>query len=602
MATTAPFPMIPFPLPFYDSYEIDPQWQLKFTVIWASVLGVATILSLPAIFRSIHPKRILVGLLGIRECNAAKNYAPVSSLECDVPALVLSDSRRRNRVYGFFRAIGSICHLTPPKLSLNLSHMVLIGAYLGLLGYCIGHEARLMENPNRAGFMALAQLPIVFLFGTKNSVLSLLLGPGNGYERLNFIHRWSGRGMFFAALAHGSLWIRNRVRWGRGVVGSPKAITGLAALILLCVIVLTSLPIFRRLLYRFFIVTHIVAYVAFAITIFHHTSFAGLWLYPPMLLYAADMLLRFFKYRVKDAQLIAIDDQMTLIRVPDCDAGWEAGQHVQLRVFFRNRFMESHPLSIVTAPPSTSCISNEGIVLAVRACGDWSKALNEYANSDAQQSHVSALTLKAESELATGFPEVPIRVMLDGPYGGCSINLGRYENVLFLAGGSGATFTISLLDDLVARCAKLRRPGDEKTNRIEFVWCIRSFDAMEWFAPLLATIVDTAMKSTLDLHISIFVTSLRSLLPDVTLPNTDIRVGRPSISALLRSFASMPHGPNRALTDKELAMPPQYGGVAVCASGPESLTREAANAVVQVNLSQGIRLGGIALHTEKFSM
>ncbi len=163
------------------------------------------------------------------------------------------------------------------------------------------------------------------------------------------------------------------------------------------------------------------------------------------------------------------------IRVPDCDAGWEAGQHVQLRVFFRNRFMEAHPLSIVTAPPSTSCISNEGIVLAVRACGDWSKALNEYANSDAQQSHVSALTLKAESELATGFPEVPIRVMLDGPYGGCSINLGRYENVLFLAGGSGATFTISLLDDLVARCAKLRRPGDEKTNRIEFVWCIRSF-------------------------------------------------------------------------------------------------------------------------------
>lgn len=169
--------------------------------------------------------------------------------------------------------------LTPLEVEYHTEHtpVVLIGAYLGLLGYCIGHEARLMDNPNRAGeflpcsllfqpflmygkkgFMALAQLPIVFLFGTKNSVLSLLLGPGNGYERLNFIHRWSGRGMFFAALAHGSLWIRNRVRWGRGVVGSPKASTGLAALILLCIIVLTSLPIFRRLLYRFFIVTQYV--------------------------------------------------------------------------------------------------------------------------------------------------------------------------------------------------------------------------------------------------------------------------------------------------------------------------------------------------------
>ncbi len=36
-------------------------------------------------------------------------------------------------------------HYTEPAL------VVLIGAYLGLLGYCIGHEARLMENPNRAG-------------------------------------------------------------------------------------------------------------------------------------------------------------------------------------------------------------------------------------------------------------------------------------------------------------------------------------------------------------------------------------------------------------------------------------------------------------------
>lgn len=39
-----------------------------------------------------------------------------------------------------------------------------------------------------AGFLAIAQLPVVFLFATKNSILSLLLGPGNGYEKLNYIH------------------------------------------------------------------------------------------------------------------------------------------------------------------------------------------------------------------------------------------------------------------------------------------------------------------------------------------------------------------------------------------------------------------------------
>jgi hypothetical protein len=39
-----------------------------------------------------------------------------------------------------------------------------------------------------AGFLAVAQLPVVFLFATKNSILSLFLGPGNGYEKLNYIH------------------------------------------------------------------------------------------------------------------------------------------------------------------------------------------------------------------------------------------------------------------------------------------------------------------------------------------------------------------------------------------------------------------------------
>lgn len=73
------------------------------------------------------------------------------------------------------------------------------------------------------------------------------------------------------------------------------------------------------------------------------------------------------------------------------------------------------------------------------------------------------------------FVGTPVQVMLDGPYGGCSIDLGQYETVLLVAGGSGATFTLSLLDDIVARCVKMGRSGGEKTRRIEFAWCIRSF-------------------------------------------------------------------------------------------------------------------------------
>lgn len=44
------------------------------------------------------------------------------------------------------------------------------------------------------------------------------------------------------------------------------------------------------------------------------------------------------------------------------------------------------------------------------------------------------------------------------------------------------------------------------------------------------------------------------------------------------------------------------GGVAVCASGPERLARDASNAVARMSVRHGVRMGGIALHTEVFSM
>jgi hypothetical protein len=65
--------------------------------------------------------------------------------------------------------------------------------------------------------------------------------------------------------------------------------------------------------------------------------------------------------------------------------------------------------------------------------------------------------------------------MLDGTYGGSSVDLGRYESALLVAGGSGITFTLGLLDDIVGRCTKLGRSQGERIKKIEFAWCIRSF-------------------------------------------------------------------------------------------------------------------------------
>jgi hypothetical protein len=49
---------------------------------------------------------------------------------------------------------------------------------------------------------------------------------------------------------------------------------------------------------------------------------------------------------------------------------------------------------------------------------------------------------------------------------------GDFERVLLFAGGSGATFTLGVLDELVGRAVKLGRRDGEKTRRGVWCWCV----------------------------------------------------------------------------------------------------------------------------------
>ncbi|OJT14547.1 Ferric reductase transmembrane component 3 [Trametes pubescens] len=603
-------PVIPTELQQYNSYVEDPKWQRKFSIIWAAGVGIAVLAAVPQVVRALRRGRLFRGwLFGVSE---GQNYTPAVGGDVIPP-------KSKRRVFGLLETLGSVSLWSLPGIELDVGQMVVIAAYLAVLIVCITMNVPLTDNPNRAGFLALAQFPVVFLFGTKNSILSLLLGPGHGYEKLNYIHRWSGRGMFIGSAVHGAIWINNHLVYGLPILGQQKETSGVAAFGVLCVIVLTSFRPIRRLFYQSFFIVHVLGYVAFFITICYHTTYAAPWIFPPLAFYGFDMLLRLFRYRIKDATLVPVDGNMTLIHVHDCNDGWVAGQHVRLRVFFSGRVFESHPLTIINAPTATSCLPGNSLTLAARVHGDWTRAINEYATKEQER----LVTDKGEQ------PGVPVQVMLDGPYGGSSVDLGDYESVLLVAGGSGATFTLGLLDDIVARCVKLGRRNGEKTRRIEFVWCIRSFGAIEWFAPMLTEIANTVAGTSLDLHVSIYVTCLCNPEAVPPIPNSDVTITRPSVTALLRDLVTppAPHAHTVAMradadsksleseshegADTEAEKPSASarlswvglgGGVAVCAAGPESLTREAQNAVARIGLTRGVELGGVGLHTELFAI
>ena len=300
------------------------------------------------------------------------------------------------------------------------------------------------------------------------------------------------------------------------------------------------------------------------------------------------------------------------MEVIGCDDGWLAGQHVRLRVFFSNKAFETHPFTILSAPPAQSCLSNSGMVLAARVNGDWTQALNDFTRHEQDKLQFSE---KRGDERG-----VPVHIMIDGPYGGSSVDLGQYETALLIAGGSGVTFTLGILDDIVARCVKLGRRSGERTRRIEFVWCIRSFGRSHphptimsflldtvikghilWFSSMLTAIANAAAQSTLDLHISIFVTCLCDPEAVPVIPNCDVKLERPSAYSLLCEVTA--NSPGSSLeSGKGNTSPVHGGGVAVCASGPESLTKETQNAVAKLGVAKAIELGGISVHVESFML
>ena len=99
-----------------------------------------------------------------------------------------------------------------------------------------------------------------------------------------------------------------------------------------------------------------------------------------------------------------------------------------------------------------------------------------------------------------------------------------------------------------------------------------------------------ARDPSLDIHFSIFVTCLCNPEKVPIIPNCDVLVERPAVSQLLKELiASLPFDA-------------RSGGIAVCAAGPQSLTREARNAVAGASLMRAGELGQIGCHTEEYAL
>ncbi|KZT58484.1 hypothetical protein CALCODRAFT_495000 [Calocera cornea HHB12733] len=185
-------------------------------------------------------------------------------------------------------------------------------------------------------------------------------------------------------------------------------------------------------------------YLGFLAWLNHHTHHAKPWIISGLAIYACDLVARMMRMRYKTAYLEPVGDQMTLVHIPHAAGRWRAGQHVRLRLVLGTRILQAHPLTIINSAPTGDKTRSQGMWLAARVAGDWTGELN-------------------------GLGKTHLRVIFDGPYGSAQIQ--RKERTLCLAGGSGATFTLGVLDESITAVEN----GDQRVRVIEWVWFIRSY-------------------------------------------------------------------------------------------------------------------------------
>jgi ferric-chelate reductase len=137
---------------------------------------------------------------------------------------------------------------------------------------------------------------------------------------------------------------------------------------------------------------------------------------------------------------------------------------------------ESHPFTITNAPPAflakAGLDAPRGITLYAKECGGWTGRLRRLAEAgavvvvDDDDDEEKDALVKRDDEVSAGCNSV--KVVIDGPYGGLTLDVDKFGVMLLVAGGSGITFMLGCIEECLRKGANGGGP-----RRIEAVWVVR---------------------------------------------------------------------------------------------------------------------------------
>ncbi|GKA22515.1 respiratory burst oxidase homolog protein C-like protein [Tanacetum coccineum] len=241
------------------------------------------------------------------------------------------------------------------------------------------------------------------------------------------------------------------------------------------------------------------------------------WMYlaVPILLYACERLTRAIRSSGKPLEILKVVDYpgnvLALYISKPPGFKYVSGQYMFVNCKKVSPF-EWHPFSITSAP------GDEYLSVHIRKAGDWTEELKKVF------SHVCQPSANGKREYLRAdnhgeILKIP-KVRIDGPYGAPAEDYKKYDVVLLVGLGIGATPMISIVKDIVNNM-KAKQKEEEalesggntslsplskknavnfKTKRAYFYWVTREQDSFDWFREVMNEVAETDHDNVIEMH------------------------------------------------------------------------------------------------------
>ncbi|MCO5566237.1 hypothetical protein L7F22_019913 [Adiantum nelumboides] len=256
-----------------------------------------------------------------------------------------------------------------------------------------------------------------------------------------------------------------------------------------------------------------------------------------------------------------IDNQDPMVRITiRTNVKWSPGQHIMLH-FPSLGFMQPHPFTVTTLPDPDRPDFDSTAVFMARARSGLTRLLfnlnkNEQ-NSDEikniSHSHTSAIensnqaTLRKQnisddisqnesekSSLSVSSNVIKkqatiIPASVDGPYG-TNASAASYDGVILIAGGSGFSVIISILQDLAIKAVRQR--STIATKQVRLFWSVRTSSSIQWMREQLDNAIEILSNAGIEVQIQIAITRSEVV---ANLPSyATIHIGRGSVEDICK--------------------------------------------------------------------